>query len=124
MTSDRPDARDLLRTAMAVFKDDLLPEIPERRKLDALMVLNVLGIAERALADDGADEAARAERLRRLGYSDAGALARAIREGAFDDPADAARLHAELTADVRARLALSNPKYLAAADAEDGRKGG
>ncbi|MDJ0942178.1 MAG: DUF6285 domain-containing protein [Kiloniellales bacterium] len=39
----------LLRIARAVLKDDLLPTLPRERRLEALMVLSALGMAEREL---------------------------------------------------------------------------
>jgi hypothetical protein len=122
MTPEQPTAERLLATCRQVLKDEILPQTPEASRLDLLMVLNALGLAERTL-DDSRDELAGRQdaRLQELlgGTGDAGTLAAAIRSGAWDDRASAERLHAALTADARDRLARANPKYLATVDAED-----
>lgn len=122
MKPDNPDSGDLLRAAADVMKRDILPSLPEERMLDALMILSVMGAAERDLADQGALESRQAERLSELlpKGGDARVLSRAIRDGVFDAPDRWAALHTALLADTRDRLALVNPKYLAAADKEPG----
>lgn len=122
MKSDMPDSADLLRTAAEVLKRDILPDLPEERVLDALMILSVMGAAERDLVDSGGLESRQEDRLRDLlpNGGDVRDLSRAIRDGEFDAPDHWAALHAALLADTRDRLALVNPKYLAAADKEPG----
>ncbi len=131
MTPDKPEAGRLLATARAALKDDILPEVPEEKRLDLLMILNILGVAERALAD-GADrlpdrQAARLDALDVPAGADetarAADLAAAIRAGEWDDPAAARRLHALLSEDARDRLARANPKYLQAVEAEEAEGG-
>jgi hypothetical protein len=122
MKPDMPDSGDLLRAAMDVMKRDILPTVPEDKMLDALMILSVMGAAERDLADGDGLAARQAERLKALlpEGGNAADLSDAIRRGTFDAPHEAARLHATLMEDVRDRLSLVNPKYLAAADKEPG----
>jgi hypothetical protein len=121
MTPDRPDGADLLATARSVIEDDWLPLLPAEKRLDGLMVLAILAAAERELADAGGLQTRQAERLAALlpHDGDAAALCERIRTGAFDKPEAARRLHALLLEDVRDRLALVNPKYLAAADRDE-----
>lgn len=118
MSPDQPSSADLLRTAIAAFKSDILPALPEDKRLEALMILSVMGSAERELADSGGLAARQADRLSSL-LPDGGTsadLCRKIREGAFDDGAQARHLHAVLLEDVRDRLSLVNPKYLKISD--------
>lgn len=125
MTPDTPDSADLLRAAMDVLKKDLLSSLPEAAKLDALMVLSVMASAERDLRDFQSKSSLterQAQRLHGLGGKalDAKTLCDSIRTGLFDSPDRAAELTAVLMDDVRDRLSLVNPKYLALADQEPG----
>ncbi|WP_026988214.1 DUF6285 domain-containing protein [Fodinicurvata fenggangensis] len=120
MTPDRPDAAALLATARSLLKDKILPAVPDDRRLDMLMVLSAMGLAERALSDSTDALPLRQEaRLLALGGEQGGAasLAGAIRAGTWDDPATADPLYRALVEDTRDRLARANPKYLAAFDA-------
>lgn len=120
MTTDRPDAAALLATARSLLKDEILPAVPDDRRLDMLMVLSAMGLAERALNDSSDALPLRQEaRLLALesGQGDAAALAHAIRSGAWDDPGIADPLYRALVEDTRDRLARANPKYLATLDA-------
>jgi hypothetical protein len=47
---DRPDAKNLLETARRMLLDELLPELPEARLYETLMVARCMEIAARALA--------------------------------------------------------------------------
>lgn len=121
MTPDTPNSADLLGTAMDVLKTDLLPLLPESAKLDALMVLAVMAAAERDLQDCFAETSLTDRQAQRLASllpagESVAHLCALIRQGRFDKPKDAERLTAVLLADVRDRLSLVNPKYLASAD--------
>ncbi|MDW3207548.1 MAG: DUF6285 domain-containing protein [Alphaproteobacteria bacterium] len=117
MTPDRPDSADLLRTAADVLKSEIMPVLPEEKTLDMLMILAILGAAERDLADAGGLAARQEQRLDKImPGGDVRQLSAAIRAGDFDEGDAASRLHALLMEDVRDRLSLVNPKYLAAAD--------
>lgn len=126
MIEDKPDARGLISAALAAYRDEILPGLPEGRRYAALMIANALAIADRELAaGEGAEKrllpalaalagkavspgkAARAEfdRLSRK-------LCSAIDSGAFDAAERQAALEAYLQALVRERLAISNPKRL------------
>ncbi|PWC44756.1 hypothetical protein TSO221_17500 [Azospirillum sp. TSO22-1] len=108
---DQPDARGLVEIALKTFREVLLPAVPAEQRFPALMIANALSIAERELK--GA--AGPAEALRRLlgEEGDADTLSRrlcaAIDEGRFDGSAELRPVLWEIT---RARLVVSNPKYL------------
>ena len=104
----------LLRAARSVLKAELLPHLPEEKRLEALMVLSALGMAERELertppGDDAEQIAAlldveldREADLRRR-------LAEAIRAGRFDgDP----RLYDMAKAALTWRLMETDPRVL------------
>ncbi len=124
MTEDRPGADSLLETAMEVLRETFLPDAQGERRLDLLMVLSVLGLVQRSLADSSDSLAARrsARFAALLGtQGDMAALAHDIRSGAWDGPEAAKRLHDLLSEDLRDRLARSNPKYLAVLEQEESR---
>ena len=104
----------LLRIARAVLKADLLPALPEPRRLEALMVLSALGMVERELEHDPpGDDADAIARLLGTAPGEEQALRRqlaeAIREGRFDaDPA----LYELAMAGLRWRLAETDPRVL------------
>lgn len=97
----------LLETARDVLRDELLPALPAHQRHAALMVANAMAIAAREMNRrvDATLDDERVAADRRLCAS--------IRQGRVDDGAAAAQLHAELLADTRARVEVSNPKYLA-----------
>ncbi len=104
----------LLRIARAVLNDDLLPALPKERRLEALMVLSALGMAERELESDPlTDETTAMETLlgeaageeRELRHR----LAEAIRAGRFDgDPT----LHDLARAGLEWRLQETDPRVV------------
>lgn len=118
MTPDTPHTADLLRAAADVFRQELMPLLPEEKQLDALMILAALGCAERDLNDAGGLGDRQARRMERIMPTGATAadLCSAIRKGEFDDQDAALRLYETLMEDVRDRLALVNPDYLKTAD--------
>ncbi|MFQ5785361.1 MAG: DUF6285 domain-containing protein [Alphaproteobacteria bacterium] len=129
---DRPNAAELLRIARESLLDALVPLLPAERKLDALIIANVMAIAareaefgemprrhelarlaalygEEAPSDaDSATLAAAVERLTRR-------LAADLRRGAFDDqPARFAEVKAHLVEITLQKLRENNPRYLGA----------
>ena len=126
---DRPSAAELLRIARETLVGELLPLLPEERKLDVLIIANVMAIAAReaafgdgplraelarlaALYDEAPppDEplAAAVERLSRR-------LAADIRRGAFEaDAAKLAEVKAHLLETTLQKLRENNPRYLEA----------
>ncbi|HYG89208.1 MAG TPA: DUF6285 domain-containing protein [Azospirillum sp.] len=126
MTIKQADARDLLGIALKTFREVVLPAVPAEQRVPALMIVNALSIAERELAAgqeperrlipklakllgeavpetlDGPDLAKRFAEL-------SGRLCAGITAGAFDDNPDLREYLWEVT---RARLAVTNPKYV------------
>ena len=119
MTADQPDGEALLEAARRLLLDELLALLPAERRYDGLMIANAMAIAARELRDAGAGSTAAAQRLGAF-FEDAtaapDALARRlvvdIRAGRFDDGSARERLIGLLRAELRGRLAISNPKAL------------
>lgn len=129
LPEDRPDGAELLEAARRHLLDELLPLLPEDRRLDVLMIANAMAIAGREMR---AGDAALREALARLAalYDETlsptlteteaqAALSRLdrrladdIRAGAFDAGPKRAALLAHLRATTRARVAITNPKVL------------
>lgn len=121
-----PDGVNLLETARRTLLDTLLAQLPRALTYDALMTANAMAISERELADAGASAAAAQAAidafLADLGpaeHADAhvtespeSRLARLLRTRGVD-AAHFDRLRQMLFAQTRARLRISNPKYLA-----------
>lgn len=116
----RPDASELLAIARQTLLAELLPQLPDHLRYQALMVANAMAIAGRECRDGEAADASEALGLEALLESPAEslgdarqALCRAIRQGRFDAPGqDQEQLFAVLSAITRARLSISNPKVL------------
>ncbi len=124
----RPDAAELERLAEAILRDNPLADDPKARSYNQRMAVKALSIAayDRDLGAAGLVEelelltALYGEEITETGGSDDAAriavlnrrLAAEIRTGMYDEPPRS--LIALLMAQVRARLARSNPKYLKA----------
>jgi len=120
MINDDPGARDLVAIALKTFREAVLPVVPAEQRFAALMIANALGMAERELAAGAGAEPALAAAVGAL-LGEAGDLSAllprlcaAIDAGSFDAPDRQADLRAVLAEVTRARLAVSNPKLLAA----------
>lgn len=120
MINDDPGARDLVAIALRSFREAILPVVPADQRFTALMIANALGVAERELAAGTAAEPTLAAAVGGLLGEDGDLpdllprLCTAIDAGRFDAPDRQAALRAVLKDITRARLALSNPKRLAA----------
>ncbi|MFP5516611.1 MAG: DUF6285 domain-containing protein [Alphaproteobacteria bacterium] len=120
MINDDPKAGDLVAIALRSFREAILPVIPAEQRFTALMIANALGVAERELAAGGKADAALADAVGKL--IDAKGDLRAllprlctdIDVGRFDSPERQEALRSVLKDITRARLAVSNPKRLAA----------
>jgi hypothetical protein len=117
MTGDRPTGAELLALAHEHFQREIAPHLPPEKRLDALMILNAMGIAERelTLAEAGDHEIAR--RLRDLyGIGDRDAqlkrLGAEIRAGAFDARPERDVAHDLLWALAKRKARAANPKLL------------
>ena len=49
MIDDRPDGAELLAVARATLLEDLVPELPQARRYQALMIANAMAMARREL---------------------------------------------------------------------------
>jgi len=125
MTPDQPGGADLLTAAAARLRDEVMRHVPDHHRLSVLMILSAMGMAERELLSGGEPVGEWTAALQQLlGDTAAGTpptevmarLARHIRAGDFDEGSEAEHLHAALSADVRHRLAIANPKYLESAE--------
>lgn len=118
---NRPHGNELLTVARRVLLDDLLPLLPADKTYDVLMIANAMAIAARELQLHGEHDeqsshaiaqfyeqasVAQAEKATEQG------LAAQIRARAIA-PGQQGQLHELLLSLTRAKLALSNPKYLA-----------
>ena len=128
-----PDAAGLLRIARDTLLNELLDALPEERHYAMRMAANALAMAAREAESGEADLVKELRLLSELYGEDqvqaAGAnlreriakmnkrFARDIRDGIFDG-ACAQGVQALLMDQVRARLQISNPKYLKASEAD------
>lgn len=121
---DRPQGHELLAEAARVFREQLLPALPEEKRYLALMMLNAMGIAERQLAiGEGPlneecdllevvlDAEPQASELQARAVELNRELARRVRAGGADD--DEALQHV-LWAITLQRVRESAPRYLKA----------
>ncbi len=120
MINDEPDARALVAIALDSFRAAILPLVPAEQRFTALMIANALATAERELAAGTTAEPALAAAIGGL-IGEAGdlpalapRLCAAIADGQFDAAEPQAALRRVLFDLTRARLAVSNPKLLAA----------
>jgi hypothetical protein len=97
VAAEQPAPAVLLAEGRRLLLEELLPLLPEERRLDVRMIASAIAIAERELS------------AFRPAVPDGTSLAAAIRAGRHDgDP----QLRDRLAAGVLARLAVSNPKAL------------
>jgi hypothetical protein len=112
MTEPRgiPTTAELVEAVREFLEREVMAQTEGALRFHARVAANVLGQIERELALGPARDAAHAERLAALGVADDAELARAIREGAFDDRLP--ELLAALRADVVEKLRIGNPRHL------------
>lgn len=108
----RPTAAELLDAAREFLTGTVMPATDGRVSFHTRVTANVLGIVERQLVLGARQEARFRDGLARLGVASAGELCAAIRRGSFDGRSE--ELWGFLAATVRDRLAVANPKHLAA----------
>jgi hypothetical protein len=109
---DAPTSTQLVEAVREWLERDVLTGTSGRLQFHARVAINVLAMVERELAvgDRQLDE--HAARLAALGCVDDADLAARIRAGVLDDRLDEVRR--AVWADVRDKLAVANPGYLAA----------
>ncbi|GAA3467203.1 DUF6285 domain-containing protein [Nonomuraea roseola] len=106
---DVPTAAELVAAVREFLERDVLPEVEGRVRFHTRVAVNVLGMVERELELGPSHALAHAERLDRLGVADDAELAAAVREGRFEEE----ELLGVLTAAVRDKLMVANPRHLA-----------
>jgi hypothetical protein len=129
---DRPTGDQLLETARAVLRDDLIQALPSEKRHEALMIANAMTIAIRQLRNGDEHEQQELAALRRIlgqcgsdarppGADLAQALTdcnRSLCQWIRDGRVDGGELHTvvwtHLRDVARHRVAESNPKYLEA----------
>lgn len=128
---DQPRGEDLLASAEALLRDELLPALPADKRQAGLMIARALGIAARQLSNGEAPERQELASLARLLESPGDIapadqpaalcdqlqranrqLGRLIRSGAADVGASRAQIAQHLLEVARQRVAESNPRYL------------
>ncbi len=102
-------SRELLETALKTYRAEIAPELSGAKRYVGAMVANAVEIAARAL--EAGDPTAHLADLGDGGAPDLAALAAAIRSGEIGDRTHP-RLREALRAYVRAKLEISNPKFL------------
>lgn len=108
MTDKSDTSRELLETALRTYRAEMAPQLSGSKRYVGAMVANAVEVAIRALeADDPADQLAGLGD----GARDLAALAAAIRSGEIGDKTHPG-LREALRAYVRAKLEISNPKFL------------
>ena len=105
-----PTSAELIEAVREWIERDVMAATEGRLKFHSRVAINVLAMVEREMAMGEQQEADHADRLASLGLADDAEFARAVRDGDLDDRLDEVR--AVLRADVDAKLAVANPKYL------------
>lgn len=105
-----PTSAELIEAVREWIERDVMTSTQGRLKFHSRVAVNVLAMVERELAMGEQQESDHLVRLATLGMADDTEFAQAIRNGDLDDRLDEVR--AVLRADVDAKLAVANPKYL------------
>lgn len=105
-----PTSAELIEAVREWLERDVMTATEGRMRFHARVAANVLATVERELALGIEQEHEHEQRLAALGVDDDAELAAAIRHGELDDRFDEVR--AAIRADVDARLAVANPKYV------------
>ncbi|WP_241432250.1 DUF6285 domain-containing protein [Ilumatobacter nonamiensis] len=105
-----PTSAELIESVREWLERDVMAATEGRLRFHARVAANVLATVERELAMGAEQEEEHKARLATLGMDDDAQLAAAIRNGDLDDRLDEVR--DVVRADVAARLAVANPKYV------------
>jgi aminoglycoside phosphotransferase (APT) family kinase protein len=106
----RPTATELVEAVREYVERSVMEKSEGGTRFEARIARNALGAVERQLRIGPAIATAHTARLNALGFDDDGALAAAIRWGAFDT--DWASAAAALACSARDQLLVANPSYL------------
>jgi hypothetical protein len=107
---DMPSAEELVESVREWLERDVMAGTSGRLQFHTRVAINVLSMVERELREGAAQDLAHAARLAQLGCADDAELAQRIRDGELDDRI--AEVRDLVWADVKAKLAVANPKYL------------
>jgi uncharacterized protein DUF6285 len=110
----RPTVAELLVAVREFLAGEVFPVTEGHVQFHTRVAVRVLDTVLRELELGTAQEEAHSQRLAALGYDTDRDLAEAIRAGRYD--ADIAGLAAALEPDVRAKLEVADPRYLADCD--------
>jgi len=105
-----PTSAELIESVREWIERDVMTSTEGRLKFHSRVAINVLAMVERELAMGEQHEADHTERLASIGMMNDAEFAQAIRAGDLDHRLGEVR--AVLRADVDAKLAVANPKYL------------
>ena len=108
---DVPTAAQLVEAVREFLERDVMEATEGRVQFHARVAINALNMVQRELAVGPRQAAEHRARLQRLGFADEAALSAAIRSGELDGRR--AEVVEALRATVRAKLEVSNPRYLA-----------
>lgn len=107
---DRPTAGELVEAVREFLERDVMAATEGRVQFHTRVAVNALGMVQRELELGPEQAVAHQARLDALGFADEAELAAAIRRGDVDDRYD--DIKAAVTATVRDKLTVANPKYL------------
>ena len=105
-----PSAEALVESVREWLERDVMAGTTGRLQFHTRVAINVLSMVERELSEGAAQEVEHNARLAQLGCADDAELAQRIRDGELDDRI--AEVRELVLADVKAKLAVANPKYL------------
>jgi len=114
---DVPTAAQLVEAVREFLERDVMEATEVRVQFHTRVAINALRMVQRELDLGPEQAAAHRAALDRLGVADEAALAAAIRSGSLDDRRE--EVLEVLRETVRAKLAVSNPRYLPS-DAQKG----
>lgn len=112
MLHDRPHASELVEAVREFLGTDVLPQAEGRVGFHTRVAINVLSMVGRELDQGPQPEAEHERRLAALGQRDQTELALSIRDGSLDERMP--EVFEAVRADVVAKLAVANPRYLGA----------
>jgi len=107
---DIPDAAGLVEAVREFLERDVMAATDGRVQFHTRVAVNALNMVQRELELGPEQAAAHRAALDRLGVADEAALAAAIRSGGLDDRRP--EVVEVLRQTVRAKLEVSNPRYL------------